>query len=845
MLQRFGSKKKRATSSRRFDDTSNRWLKSATTNHAKSKSLAANNSVHRNKNVAARMIQSAFRGYRVRTIFRPIDGDHRLYASVDPTIDGDLRNAGIHGSKYRLFRDDGTATVHLRDSISNALKTNRFDNISAMLVHESFGSPRGLDNDLTQDEDATRKYQSLYSTNGNQKMVATITMEPKKQKSGEFVQRNEMKNRADDMSIRDISYSGFEKERHPPKSSMNGPEESTGCFNCWSARQCNKCKLQGESQASETICESKPFCEYWDINAVRQHYRSEDIEADSSTRLSSLRFAKDQRRRSAIAEHQAHPLFMSLSTHIADANHRARRRLHVQRWFRSLVECVKQNMIQGYRCDALAKEMQRKDSLANTKLVAQITREVVNQLPKPPITGCDPMESDIIYQKDIVSIKGEVRTTTIIMPKPIPVPLSLYKAREYLPPLPSRIELGRNSDHIDSNVPLDVIVYGSFGKKSAPNNLAVGGLSSEVMISQKVVTSFPPQYGGFNIIDSSVYTPDPTPESFVPAYISEVDAPKLEYVERPLQHALNHRRVPTIIIKTGISPNERHYFGTNRPEQTGEIKDCGFRTSESVDFPKLNSHLDTKTFVPAQSIVTPNVPQVLPTTSTRANLDYPFCETKSRENNLGDLAHMLEIQRSSTANKPQVFTVMTKQQPGNFMRDCDPTRPLGRLRTNVSRSWSFVHKRRIAMFYTDDGVPYWYDRRTSQTFWERPLYDEELLPVVEGGTSLGNQSNIYIGDNESFSNSVKVRSNTRKMIMSQHENEEERVERDRAARRSRPSDIPRATAPTLQGEEGRKEKLAYVKCRRPMSAPATQTRRRTKTRAHSRSTIIQMPEVRT
>ena len=59
-----------------------------------------------------------------------------------------LREAGIHGSQTRLFRDDGTATSHLRTSISNAFKTNRFDSIAAMLAHESYGSGSGSEPSL-------------------------------------------------------------------------------------------------------------------------------------------------------------------------------------------------------------------------------------------------------------------------------------------------------------------------------------------------------------------------------------------------------------------------------------------------------------------------------------------------------------------------------------------------------------------------------------------------------------------------------------------------------------------------------------------------------------------------
>ena len=33
-------------------------------------------------------------------------------------------------------------------------------------------------------------------------------------------------------------------------------------------------------------------------------------------------------------------------------------------------------------------------------------------------------------------------------------------------------------------------------------------------------------------------------------------------------------------------------------------------------------------------------------------------------------------------------------------------------------------------FETDDGIPYWFDRRTGETFWERPLCAEEKVLYV-------------------------------------------------------------------------------------------------------------------
>ena len=750
-----------------------------------------------------------------------------------------LREAGIHGSQTRLFRDDGTATSHLRTSISNAFKTNRFDSIAAMLAHESYGSgsgsgsetsliygdcqSAGVSNESRVGEQRyvfdpgysycagnTRTKSTRTPSNDMQRddrMVAPITMVAGKKSKNDSSSSSSSMNalvpqkkkaplprKHDDIAIREMSYPGFEKVATSHDSAKDKVSPKTICFNCWSARQGNKCKLNHQaSDSSETTTRSdddKPFCDSWDIGSVRQLYRSEDIEADQSLRLSSLRFAKDQRRRSAIAEHQSHPLFVSLSTLVANVNYRARRNLHAQQWFRSLVNCVKQDLIEGYHSySSLSKEMRRKDTLKYSIMVDKITNDVRDRLPKPPITGYDCGETDILYQKKLPNSNGEFVVVDIIKPTPIPVPIKLYEPRTYIPPLPTKIEMGRLIGKFESacDAPIDVITYGSFGKKPAPNNLSVGGLSSEIVLSQKVETSYPPPYSDFHVIDSMVYSPKCTPESHVPSYISEIDAPTLEYVERPLEHALNSRGMPTIGIRTATCPEEHQQHLMDGDSR----RTHGFRTLEYMKPPEMNSHLDTRTFVPADSIVTLNTPQVLPATPARVGLDYPFCETKSRDTKIEDLAHILEFKRQCTPNKPQVFTVMTKQQPGHFMRDCDPTRSLGRLETTVTRSWSFVQKRRIAMFYTDDGVPYYYDRRNGRTFWERPLmYDEESLSIAEGCILIGSRSNAFVGDNDGFGSSIEARSNMRKMILSQHESEADEIERDRSARSSRPNEIP-------------------------------------------------------
>lgn len=39
----------------------------------------------------------------------------------------------------------------------------------------------------------------------------------------------------------------------------------------------------------------------------------------------------------------------------------------------------------------------------------------------------------------------------------------------------------------------------------------------------------------------------------------------------------------------------------------------------------------------------------------------------------------------------------------------------------------FLHHQVLEEFETDDGISYWFDRRTGETFWERPLCEEEKV----------------------------------------------------------------------------------------------------------------------
>ena len=79
-------------------------------------------------------------------------------------------------------------------------------------------------------------------------------------------------------------------------------------------------------------------------------------------------------------------------------------------------------------------------------------------------------------------------------------------------------------------------------------------------------------------------------------------------------------------------------------------------------------------------------------------------------------------------------TIHYHNTTGNFMHGGDIHGELGHLVVSVYRSWGFKQRDTIEHFKTDDGVDYWYHRRTGQTFWEYPAKEEEKKAVMDGGT---------------------------------------------------------------------------------------------------------------
>ena len=121
------------------------------------------------------------------------------------------------------------------------------------------------------------------------------------------------------------------------------------------------------------------------------------------------------------------------------------------------------------------------------------------------------------------------------------------------------------------------------------------------------------------------------------------------------------------------------------------------------------THIETdpNTFTPSNEIVSLNALASNRAKTTHVDLTYPFCEPSTKDNSSLEFYHLLLTGEFSPA-KTQVFTVLTVQEPGEFLKNARQDTELGHLLVNVYRSWGFTQKDTIEQFMSDDGVPYWY-----------------------------------------------------------------------------------------------------------------------------------------
>lgn len=181
----------------------------------------------------------------------------------------------------------------------------------------------------------------------------------------------------------------------------------------------------------------------------------------------------------------------------------------------------------------------------------------------------------------------------------------------------------------------------------------------------------------------------------------------------------------------------RHTNGTNREVQTGEVEDVGFRTTAVAPSQPVESKVETNEFVPSADIAVTNKPGIRGAITTNAGPDYPFCIPSTRELTLLDYFHLL-VSPVASSNSTCCFTTLGRQDPGLYMVKAKHDALLGILEMRVYRSFAYFQTPHIEEFRTAEGVPYWFNRKTGETFWESPLIDlnnmkddDEDRPLIE------------------------------------------------------------------------------------------------------------------
>ncbi|KAF0720234.1 Aste57867_472 [Aphanomyces stellatus] len=682
-----------------------------------------------------------------------------------------------------LFLADGSKNNKLRDTIRDALKISKFDSVSALLTSSiSFNAKRAKyhrPDSLTTSSSSAVSRDIVLGRKPDTFMVAVLAkdsgnLKGKKQRGSKHKER---------LRIRDVADSGFMPpdgdgapkspgSKSPARTISSPTKDATPkqCFACWSAIKGCLCEEHRDpfDNRPRPASESALMCSNWEIDQLRRKYRAEEIQEIFMKANSSLRYDKQRKAYITIIECR-HPIYRAVEAMLTIFNKTMRRKLHTRAWFRSYIEQLRLGRVAHTSPPSLLK---LRDTLRNGKWCQSYSDSVVQFHPKAPVTqksfspipthetiAIDPATPDfrhwvlktecpvpkILYQPRKYEL---LPRRCIPMPQPsfldqIPLPVpnrfidgcekiswverlcarlsqaSLYRAvaqiKACTPPM------GFDKPRRTRVTPPCCVLFANFGRKTSPGNLAIGGLVAELLIYLIVTTFVPPQFGNFTVTDRRAICPKTTPDHSAVYVCLEIDPTTLKYVIRPLEHALNTRRPPTIMI---CIQGEEYQVCVNRPEQTSEEAYFGFRTI--LEWIGLSVPEETRavTFVPSGDVLTFNTPAFNATVTTRADRYYPFCEPTTRESTIAEFMHLLWMGKSSR-NQPQCFTNLGSQDPGDFMKNCNVDGAMGQCIPVVYRSWAFMQGSPFEEFVTDEGIAYWYDKRTGITYWERPLLDQE------------------------------------------------------------------------------------------------------------------------
>ena len=690
--------------------------------------------------------------------------------------------SGGFNSVDNLLGPDGMFKPNLKSTIQSALEETRFDSISSVMADK-----RWMEGDGDTQKGPVRKKKGVKVDKSRPPMVSVVTFKKKKAPGAGIVLdddgRSETKQDAKDMTLMNVDHPGFEG----PSTDGNKPDNM--CFGCWSAGSTKACMLHEDPDRVVSKHQTMLLCRNWELGVMRRRYRSEEIQELFMKKASSLRYDSHRKKFVSVVE-QRHPIYRAVNHILAGYNKKAQLVVRVVRWMQSFAEEIRMGAVKPHRTAEKARILRLKRSLSQWTEVVTYTKNNLGGLPIAPTTGYSWWEridkEQYLFDHPDQALGMEVK---LIIAPPHPVPVALYELKKFHNPAPKSIPMPRpeysdeartkvsGNKYIDdihkaawveqiaastmreatlnaialvqtitpntvvqlqqrTKYPVPTSVkFATLGRKPVPGLLARGGLCMELLISQLITTHFPAQYGNFMVMDKSTISPGVSPEVTI-SFQSLPMPPILQlYKARHLEHPLNYRRSPTVTINSKAAIEDLWMYGQNRPEQTGETESHGFRTTAWAKH--LETHVVTNpaAFTPGADVVSLNVTASNKPFTTHADHTYPFCEPSTRDNTTLDFYHLL-LTGVHSSSKAQIFTAVTAQDPGNFQRLSDTSLPMGHLLVVVYRSWAFMQRHKIQEFKSDDGVPYWYNRDSGQTYWEKPMVEEEEVSPLLGGSQL-------------------------------------------------------------------------------------------------------------
>ena len=190
--------------------------------------------------------------------------------------------------------------------------------------------------------------------------------------------------------------------------------------------------------------------------------------------------------------------------------------------------------------------------------VRKLSTEVKDKHPKAPVTGTTMRErlgQEQVLVEKLVTINGSAQKRNFVIVAPTPVPKALYRARKYEPLPPTTFVLKDETENVRldfSSILSSSIQYATFGRKKTNENIAVGGLSAEMIVSQRFTGRFPPQYKNFQATSDAVLVP-PSVDEHSPSFPTLAVPPgKLSYIRRELVTPLDSRLPPAVMVKNRL-----------------------------------------------------------------------------------------------------------------------------------------------------------------------------------------------------------------------------------------------------------------------------------------------------